>query len=114
MQLNNLEKQVQSFEAMADMPNFEGKRRALLRKCDEAYEVAKKGRSYVDKMKREHNDPDVGGMIKCIELSARILGILTEAEKRVKDGDGDTRAADIEQIASLLRSVGYEVTKKAA
>lgn len=109
-----LEKSVTSFEAMADLGTFEEKRKALLRKCDHAYAVAEAGRGYKDNKGREHSNPDAGGMVRCIELAARLLGVLAEAEKRAKDGDGDTRTADIEQVASLLRSVGYEVTKKAA
>lgn len=102
-----------SFEAMADLPTFEARKRALLRKCDEAYDVAVAGRNYTDKHGELHANPDGSGMVKCIELAARIMGVLSEAEKRAKDGEGETRAADVEQIASLLRSCGYRVEKAA-
>lgn len=113
-QLNGaLEKAVSSFEAMADLPTFEGKRRALLAKCDHAFQVAETGRNYTDKHGDVHSNPDSGGMVRCVELAARLLGVLAEAEKRARDGEGETRAADMETVASLLRSVGYKVEKAA-
>ena len=101
-----------SFEAMADLPDFESKRRALLRKCDAAYAIAEQGRSYVDKQGEQHSQPDSAAMIKCIELAGRFLGVLAEVEKRAKDDD-ERRTADIEQIATLLRGAGYRVEKAA-
>ena len=106
-----------SFEAMADLPDFESKRRALLRKCDAAYAIAEQGRSYVkpgkgDKPDELHTQPDSAAMIKCIELAGRFLGVLAEVEKRAKDDD-ERRTADIEQIATLLRGAGYKVEKAA-
>ena len=113
MDLGNLEINVMSFAEMADLPNFEAKRRALMLRCEEVFQIAKQGRTYIDKKGIKHIQPDAGAMNKAIELSARLLGVLSEADKRVKDGDEDSRAADIEQVASLLRSVGY-IVKKAA
>jgi hypothetical protein len=111
--LGVLERKVVSFAEMAGLPNFEQRKRALLEKCDDAYAIAEVGRNYTDKSGNPHNDPDCSGMVKCIELAARIMGVLAEAEKRAKDGEGETRAADVEQIASLLRSCGYRVEKAA-
>lgn len=102
-----------SFEAMADMPSFEDKRRALLKKCDAAYAVAEVGRSYVDKNGEEHSQPDSAAMIKCIELAGRFLGVLAEIDKRAREDDGPVRGVEIDQIVSLLRSVGYKVEKAA-
>ena len=111
--IGGLAKAAGSFEAMAHLPGFEEKRRALLRKCDEAYAVAQVGRTYTDSKGVEHWQPDSSAMIKCIELAGRFLGVLAEVEKRAKDDDGAPRPADVEQIASLLRSVGYRVEKAA-
>ncbi len=111
--LGVLERQVTSFVEMADLPTFEARKRALLQKCDEAYAVAEVGRGRTTKTGNEINDPDCGGMIKCIELAARIMGVLTEAERRAKDGDGDSRAADLEEVAKLMRLAGYVVSKAA-
>jgi hypothetical protein len=109
----SIERHIHSFEEMADLPAFEDKRKALLRKLDKAFTLAEDGRTYTDKKGETHYNPDSGGMVKCVELAARLLGVLAEAEKRIKDGEGDTRTADIEQVASLLRSVGYKVEKAA-
>lgn len=111
--LGALTKAVDSFEAMADMATFEDKKRALLRKCDHAFQVAETGRNYVDKHGEEHSNPDSGGMVRCIELAARILGVLAEAERAAKNGDGETRGVEIDQLVSLLRSIGYNVEKAA-
>lgn len=111
--LGKLTAQVNSFESMADLPGFAEKQKALLRKCDAAYAIAQIGRSYTDKAGEHHSQPDSSAMIKCIELAARLLGILTEAEKRAREGEGDTVRADIEYIAGLLRSAGYDVKKAA-
>jgi hypothetical protein len=98
---------------MADLPDFESRKRALLKKCDEAYALGEAGRSYVDKHGEKHSQPDVAACIKCIELAARIMGVLAEAEKRVKLADDEQRAVDIETVANLLRGVGYRVEKAA-
>ncbi len=111
--LGALTKAVDSFEAMADMATFDEKKRALLRKCDHAFQVAETGRNYVDKHGEEHSNPDSGGMVRCIELAARILGVLAEAERAAKNGDGETRGVEIDQLVSLLRSIGYNVEKAA-
>ena len=109
--LGALTKRVDTFEAMANLPGFAEKQRALLRKVDEVFAVAKVGRNYVDKHGAEHSQPDASAMGKCVDIGARILGVLAEAEKRVKAGDQEQQAVDIEQIAGLLRSVGYRVEK---
>ena len=102
-----------SFEAMADLSTFDDRKRALLKKCDHAFEVAEEGRNYTDKRGDLHTNPDAGGMVRCIELAARILGVLAEAERAAKNGDGETRGVEVEQLVSLLRSVGYKVEKAA-
>ncbi len=102
-----------SFEAMADLPTFEDRKRALRAKCDETYAVAHEGRNYTDKHGEVHANPDASGMSRCIELAARIMGVLVEAERRAKDGDGDSRQADIDQLIGLIRSIGYKVEKAA-
>lgn len=111
--INNLVKEVRTFEAMADLPNFEDKRRALLKKCDHAYAVAEMGRNYTDKHGEVHANPDAGGMVRCIELAARVLGVLAEAERRAKDGEGETRDVNLDEVAELMRRAGYEVKKAA-
>jgi hypothetical protein len=111
--LGVLERQVTSFASMADLPTYEDRKRALLGKCDEAYDTAKSGRNYTDKHGEVHANPDGSGMVRCIELAARIMGVLTEAERRAKDGDGDSRAADLEEVAKLMRLAGYLVAKAA-
>lgn len=98
---------------MADLPGFEEKRRSLLRKCDDAYAVAEKGRSYVDKNGAEHSQPDSAAMIKCIELAGRFLGVLAEVERRAKDDPGGTALEDLEEVAKLMRLAGYVVQKAA-
>lgn len=111
--LGAIQKAAISFEAMADLGSFAEKQRALLRKVDEVFAVAKVGRNYVDKHGAEHSQPDASAMGKCVDLGARILGVLTEAEKRAKESDEAPRAVDIEQVANLLRSVGYKVERAA-
>jgi hypothetical protein len=111
--INNLVKQVMRFEQMADLPNFEDKRRALLSKLDEAYATAETGRNYIDKNDIEHRNPDAGGMVRCVELAARVLGVLTEADRRAKDGDSETRDVNLDEVAELMRRAGYEVKKAA-
>jgi len=114
--LGVLERQVAalgSFEAMADLATFEERKRALLAKCDETYGTARSGRNYTDKHGAVHENPDASGMARCIELAARIMGVLTEAERRAKDGDGDTVKADIAYLVDLLKSIGYKVEKAA-
>jgi len=108
-----LSKAVTSFEAMADLSTFEERKRALLKKCDHAFVTAEMGRNYTDKNGEVHSNPDAGGMVRCIELAARILGVLAEAERAAKNGDGETRGVEVEQIVSLLRSIGYKVEKAA-
>lgn len=106
-----LSKQVKGFEAMADMPDLGTRQRALLRRCDELYAIAEIGRSYTDKHGEEHSQPDSHTMLKCTELAARLLGVITEAEKNAKREDGDSRGVEIHQLVSLLRSMGYEIAE---
>ena len=109
----NLAAQVMRFEAMADLPNFEEKRRALLKKLDEVYDVAKTGRNYVDKNDIEHCNPDAGGMVRSVELAARVLGVLTEAERRANAGGENTVDVTEEVLVEMMRKIGYEVKKVA-
>jgi hypothetical protein len=111
--INNIVKEVLRFEQMADLPTFEDKRRQLLRKCDYAFEVAETGRNYVDKHGEEHRNPDTGGMTRLIELAARVLGVLAEADRRAKDGEGETREVNLDEVAELMRRAGYKVQKAA-
>lgn len=111
--LGAVSRAVETFAQMADLATHEERKRALLAKCDKVWVVAETGRNYTDKHGEVHANPDSAGMAKCIELAARLMGVLVESEKRAREGDGDTRAADVEQIASLLRSVGYRVEKAA-
>lgn len=111
--LGVIESMTRRFEEMADLATFEQRKRALLAKCDVAWDIAEKGRGRVTKTGNEINDPDCSAMIKCIELAARIMGVLSESERRAKEGEGETRQADIEQIVSLVRSCGYKVEKAA-
>jgi len=111
--LGALERAVGSFEAMAGLATFEEKRRSLLGKVDEVYDLAETGRNYEDKNGIEHRQPDSSGMVKCVELAARLLGVLAEAERRAKDGDGETREADIETVIQQLQKLGYSVKKAA-
>lgn len=111
--LGVLERQVTTFEAMADLATHEERKRALLKKCDQAWDVSETGRNYTDKHGEVHSNPDAGGMVRCIELAARIMGVLSEAEKRAKDGEGDTRETDIRTIIKLVESCGYKVEKAA-
>ena len=112
--LGALTKAAISFEEMCDLPDFESKRRALMRKNDEVFVVAKAGRSYVDKKGELHSQPDAAAMSKCVELGARLLGVIAEVEKRAKAADGESQEVDIMTIIRLIESIGYEVTKKAA
>lgn len=57
--------------------------------------------------------PEYATMLKCVELATKLWGLQAEADKSVREGDGDTVRADIEYIAGLLRSAGYEVKKAA-
>lgn len=98
---------------MADLPDFSSRQRALLKKCDEAYAIAEKGRSYVkpgkgDKPDELHSQPDSAAMIKCIELAARLLGVIAEAEKVAKS-DENMRDVGVQQLLALLRSLGYTI-----
>lgn len=111
--IGSITKDVLRFEQMADLTNFEDKRRAILRKCDHAYDVAETGRNYTDKYGEEHRNPDTGGMARLIELAARVLGVLAEAERRAKDGEGETREVNLDEVAELMRRAGYEVKKAA-
>jgi hypothetical protein len=98
---------------MAALPTFEERKRALLKKCDHAFQVSEIGRNYTDKHGEVHANPDSGGMVRCIELAARLMGVLVEAERAAKNGDGETRGVEIEQLVSLLKSIGYSVEKAA-
>jgi len=111
--LGALKVAVDSFESLADMTNFQDKRRLLLRKCDHTLRVAETGRNYTDKHGEVHANPDAGGMVRCVELAARLSGVLAEAEQKAKNGDGETRGVEIEQLVSLLKSIGYRVEKAA-
>jgi hypothetical protein len=111
--LGALTKAAISFEAMCDLPDFESKRRALMRKNDEVFAVAKAGRSYVDKKGELHSQPDAAAMSKCVELGARLLGVLAEIDKRAKDDPGGTALEDLEEVAKLMRLAGYVVQKAA-
>lgn len=113
--LGTIERLTLRFEQMADLPTFEDRKRALLAKCDTAWDIAEKGRGRTTKTGNEISDPDCSAMIKCIELAARIMGVLSEAEKKIRDGEGDTRVADIDQLANLLESTKrYKVVKLVA
>ena len=107
--LGNLVQAVASFESMADLVTHEERKKALLKKCDEVWHIAAAGRI----SQRGKEIPDCAAMNKTIELAARLLGVMAEAEKRAKDGEGETSKADIEYIAGLLRSAGYDVKKAA-
>jgi len=114
--LGSITRSVDSFLAMAELPTFEERKKALLGKLDDAYRVAEKGRGRIvhkPDSDVELFDPDVGGMVKCIELAARLMGVLTEAEQKAKSGDGETRGVEIDQLVSLLKSIGYKVEKAA-
>lgn len=112
--IGTLSRSVDKFVDMADLPTFEERKKALLAKCDQAYAVAQVGRGRTvekgDKVVQLF-DPDTGGMVKCIELAARLMGVLAEAERRAKDGEGESRGVEIEQLISLIRSIGYRVEK---
>jgi len=111
--IHNLVKAVSKFEEMADLANFEDKRKALLKKCDHAYEIAETGRNYVDKHGQEHSNPDAGGMVRCIELAARVLGVLAEAERRANAGGEGTAEVTEDVLVEMMRKLGYEVKKAA-
>lgn len=112
--IGSLVRSVDKFVDMADLPTFEERKKALLAKCDQAYAVAQVGRGRtIEKGEQVTQllDPDTGGMVKCIELAARLMGVLAEADQRAKNGDGESRGVEIEQLISLLRSIGYHVEK---
>lgn len=93
--------------------DMDGRRKQLLGRCQEVYELAH-GQKRVLKDGTESDSPDYHAMVKVVELSANLLGVIADATRRVnKPEDQEQRAADIEQIAGLLRSVGYDVTKAA-
>jgi hypothetical protein len=114
--LGSITQSVSSFLAMADLATHDERKRALLGKLDGAYKLAERGRGRVvhkPDSDVELFDPDTGGMVKCIELAARLMGVLAESERAAKNGDGETRGVEIDQLVSLLKSIGYRVEKAA-
>jgi hypothetical protein len=83
------------------------KREQMLARCQQIYERA-------DQRERQSGrgaafaDPDCHAMVKCVELSAKLMGLFSDDQS-----EGDQRETDIRKIAKLLESAGYEVKKVA-
>jgi hypothetical protein len=71
-------------------------------------------KTYTSKGKVQ-SDPDMNVMIKVTELASNLMGLIADANRRVKEPDSDEqRVADIEQIVQLINSTGqYEIKKVA-
>ena len=96
------------FRNVNGLATREAKREQMLARCQEIYERA-------DQRERQSGkgaafaDPDCHAMVKCVELSAKLMGLFKDDES-----ESDRRETDIAAIATLLRSVGYDVVKKVA
>ena len=100
------------FDELVSM-DMDNRRRQLLGRAQEVYTLAHE-QTRVLKDGTETASPDYHAMVKCVELSANLLGVIADATRRAAKPDEDEkRTADIEQVAALLRSVGYNVTKAA-
>lgn len=95
------------FRDVNGLATREQKREQMLARCQEIYERA-------DQRERQSGkgaafaDPDCHAMVKCVELSAKLMGLFSDDQS-----EADQRETDIKKIAKLLESAGYEVKKVA-
>jgi hypothetical protein len=102
-----------SFDQVNRLGTIEEKREQILARCQQVYELAH-GKQRMLKGGDTCPDPDYHAMVKCLELTANLMGLQADATRRVnKPEESERRAMDIEQVAALMRSVGYEVKKVA-
>jgi hypothetical protein len=101
-----------SFADMGRLGNFEEKRGALLARVDEIYAIAQK-RGRITAKGDEILDPDCHSMVKCVEVGAKLLGVMAEAEAKAKKDSG-AEPVPIVALIEMFEAAGYEVKKKAA
>lgn len=95
------------FRDVSGLATKEQKREQMLARCQQIYERA-------DQRERQSGkgaafaDPDCHAMVKCVELSAKLMGLFSDDQS-----EADQRETDIRKIAKLLESAGYEVKKVA-
>jgi hypothetical protein len=92
-----------SFAEVADLPTKDGKRKQMLMRCQEIYDTAG-ARERQSGKGAAFSDPDCHAQTKCIELASRLMNLFSEEQ-----GEGERREADIQQIAQLFRSMGWEL-----
>lgn len=98
------------FAHVSRLPNLEQRREQMLGRLQEIYGIAE-SRTRLGKH-GDIVDPDCHAMIKAIELSCSLMGMQGEVERKLKQQQ-DPVNADVEYVASMLRSCGYSVEKAA-
>ena len=101
------------FDQVNKLGTLEEKREQLLGRCQEIYAAAH-DRQRMLKGGDTTPDPDYHGMVKCVELTANLMGLIADATRKVnKPDEAERRQIDIEEVARMMRSIGYKVEKAA-
>jgi hypothetical protein len=90
------------FDAVADLPTKDARRKQMLKRCQEVYKAAA-ARERQSGKGPAFSDPDHHAQIKCVELASRLMNLFAEEQEDEK------REVGIQQIVKLLREVGYEI-----
>lgn len=89
------------------------KRRQMVGRAQQIFESCMGASTTSQFNKALKGNPDRATMLKCVEFASRLWGLQADAEQAARREDGEARGVEIEQLLSLIRSLGYEVKKAA-